>query len=426
MTLPKLDTGIADGDNTEMVEMARDDLPTVTLIVGPAQRMFSIREDLLCDKCPFFNNAFGGDFIESQTKTLNFPDDDPARFAELCKWLRTDALRTDYVDPTWLWLVKAWLFGEKYHIDQYQNEIVDALHAKFAAREEGLNISFETLDYVAENASQRSALRRMFADMLTNGISLQHLPQRVESIPHEFLQDMCIALKTTVARNAPTNTSLLTNPVSTYYSDSSSCKATAMPKVVNPPTEIYCEGEYCANKIPREPIRDNLHICTNHNLKLCEADRRLLNHHHGRKVVSLTSTPYRDAISGTSTVIDGYFNDSGFYCDGPKCDPESRKLTHRPWALMSGDRYHCLECDNLDFCTICMRGELECKKAGHPLLRIRPTHAKRVPLTEEVNIKQKQERIKRGVCWRCGIDGHWTDECEAKEAAKALDLEVEN
>ena len=93
---------------------------------------------------------------------------------------------------------------------------------------------------------------------------------------------------------------------------------------------------------------------------------------------------------------------------------------------MNGDRYHCLECNNVDSCSVCIRGPLPCKEARHALLRIRQTFTKHVPLTEQITIKQRQERVARGVCWRCASEEHETEKCTAKEPALAEDVEVED
>ena len=184
-----------------------------------------------------------------------------------------------------------WLFADKYHIDKFQNAVMDALHLKFAAHEEGVNISFETLDFIAENTAQNrsSPLRRIFADILTNGISLQQLPARLDQIPPEFLQDMVLALKRSASLNGPTNISLLTDPISSYYSSDSTIKCNAQPATPLPVSEqssdIYCDSLPCRHKDPREPIRGLMHVCTNHNLTLCN-DCRHTHHGHRKKMVS--------------------------------------------------------------------------------------------------------------------------------------------
>ena len=400
----------------------------VKLVVGQQQQVFELDEELICKYCPFFNNAFSGSFLEAQTKVSTFPDDDPERFEELTRWLAGEPVPSS--DQSWKSLSVMWLFANKYHIDQLQNAVIDSLYHKFAAQEEGINISFETLDFVAENTSEtpNSPLRRIFAEMLTNGTSLQQLPKRMDQIPVEFMQDMLLQRTRQVSMNGPTNISLLTSPITSFYSSSTNSKAIARPPTPPPistqSSDIYCDGWTCSQKNPQQPIRGLMHICTNHNLKLCH-DCRHSHHGHRKKMLTFTTAPYRDTITGDCLVVDGHINDSGFYCDGPKCDPENKKLTHEIWALMSGDRYHCLECDNLDFCTVCIRGPLACKEAGHKLLRIRPTFAKSVPLTEDINIRQRQERVARQACWRCGSAEHNTTECEER-AVMAEDVAMED
>lgn len=395
----------------------------VTLIVGSEREHFTVPESLLLDKVPFFLNAFQGRFVEFKTKTFTFPDDEPEDFQNLIKWLGEGSIQAVSFDPSWLWLSRVWTFANKYSVDALGNEVIDTLHAKFAAHRSGINISFDTLDYVVENTTARSPLRRLFVDMLTNGISLVQLLTRVESIPPELLQDMVVALKQTVYLNNPHATSLLTSPIDSYYTTSAHCKATAMPKASpnSQASPFHCEdGAHCDGA----PMTEAMYICTHHQIKFCEACGP---YHRGHrlKLISLTTPAYKSAVTGPDvTVIDGHINDSGFYCDGPSCDPGQHGSTHTKHALMSGDRYHCLECRNKDFCTLCVRGQLSCKVERHSMLRIRPTFAKRNVLGE-VGIAERQRREREGVCWRCGGQGHEAEACEEKVMAEIGDIEVE-
>jgi hypothetical protein len=300
----------------ELPNSTEEIMSTIQLVVGAEKQIFTFDEHLICSRCPFFYNAFSGNFLEAQTKLLNFPDDDPARFGELHAWLHNEGVPSS--SETWLGLSETWFFGEKYHIDELQNAVVDALYAKFAAHDTGINIAFDTLDYIAEHTYPRSPLRLLFSDMLANGTSLIQLPERLDNIPQEFVNNMCISYATRTSRNGPSNISLLSSPISTYYSSSAACKATAMPKPVNQgdaPTGIFCEGDYHERKDPLQPIRETLHICTTHNVTLCSEcryDRR----GHRKKMMTLISDPYRDAVTGRMTIIDAQVNDSGFYCDG--------------------------------------------------------------------------------------------------------------
>jgi hypothetical protein len=92
---------------------------------------------------------------------------------------------------------------------------------------------------------------------------------------------------------------------------------------------------------------------------------------------------------------------------------------------MSGDRYHCLNCNNVDFCSICVRGQLDCKDAGHKMLRIRPTYARTMVATESVPIPERQRRLQASLCMRCASKDHTTSDCEATDPVLLPDVEVE-
>ena len=119
--------------------------PMVRLIIGEEKKQFDLDQNLLCEYCPFFANTFLGNFIEAQTKTLTLPDDEPERFEELAQWLNSDTVSISCTDRSWRNLSVMWLFGNKYHIDAFQNAVINAIYQKFAAHEEGINISYETL-----------------------------------------------------------------------------------------------------------------------------------------------------------------------------------------------------------------------------------------------------------------------------------------
>ncbi|KAK3057533.1 hypothetical protein LTR09_001717 [Extremus antarcticus] len=391
-----------------------EELPSTTyikLFVGPNRQLFEFREDLICTRCPFFFSAFCGDFVEAKTKTLDMTDDDPERFEELQTWFDSESIPNG--DQSWLALSRTWLFADKYHIDELQNAIVDVLYQKYTAHESGINIAFETLDYVAEHTFPRSPLRLLFADMLANGTSLQQVPKRAENVPQEFLQEIWLSLRRQIDRNGPANISLLSNPVQNYYVSSAAYKATAMPKSTNQsdiPTQLHCQSDRCMELETPTEIRDTIH-----------ADRR----HRNKKMMTLTSPPYRDAATGAMTIIDAQVNDSGFWCDGPRCDPRLQDLGLPDWALMSGDRYHCLDCSNTDFCSVCVRGELECKTEKHSMLRIRSTFSRKTATSDAISIPERQRRLEDKLCMRCASPEHLAPDCQAKDAVLDADVEAE-
>jgi len=356
----------------------------VKLIVGEAMKEIIVKEDILCAKCPFFHSAFAGNFIEAKTKTITFPDDEPEDFDDLILWVKSGKILPGHFDPTWLQLSKLWLFADKYYVDDLQNGIVDAINAKFSRRISGVNISFETLDYVAEHTSDRSPLRRLFADILTNGIPLQHLPSQVTNIPAEFLQEMVVQMKTAALRHDPTLGMLLSQPVQTYYVSSAHSKATAMPAAKDKPeiiTRFQCEGSEC--ELDGEPIRNALYFCAHHGNHYCEKCGLYERTGHNLKLISFSTDHYVDKLIGENVeLIDGHVVEDGFYCDGPACDIGQDQATHVKQYLMAGDRYNCLTCSNRDYCTVCIRRPLECKDEGHSMMRIRASFAGKGPLSE--------------------------------------------
>lgn len=60
--------------------------PIVTLVVGQEQRIFAAHEDVLC-LSPFFTSALRGQFMESQTKRISLPDEEPEIFSSVLEYL---------------------------------------------------------------------------------------------------------------------------------------------------------------------------------------------------------------------------------------------------------------------------------------------------------------------------------------------------
>ena len=59
----------------------------MTAIVGAEKRKFLLHKNLLADRCDFFSAAFGGQFAESEQKSIQLPDIDPAEFELFVDWL---------------------------------------------------------------------------------------------------------------------------------------------------------------------------------------------------------------------------------------------------------------------------------------------------------------------------------------------------
>ncbi|KAI9851463.1 MAG: hypothetical protein M1824_002694 [Vezdaea acicularis] len=58
----------------------------VTLVIGREQRLFAAHEDVLC-LSPFFSAACRGQFLESQTRRIDLPDEEPEIFSSILEFL---------------------------------------------------------------------------------------------------------------------------------------------------------------------------------------------------------------------------------------------------------------------------------------------------------------------------------------------------
>ena len=58
----------------------------ITICVGPEQRLFAAHEDVLC-LSPFFTSCCRSQFLESHTKRINLPDEQPEIFSSILEYL---------------------------------------------------------------------------------------------------------------------------------------------------------------------------------------------------------------------------------------------------------------------------------------------------------------------------------------------------
>ena len=58
----------------------------ITICVGPEQRLFAGHEEILCQS-PFFEAACHGQFIESNAKRINLPEEQPEILSSVLEYL---------------------------------------------------------------------------------------------------------------------------------------------------------------------------------------------------------------------------------------------------------------------------------------------------------------------------------------------------
>ncbi|KAF2810588.1 uncharacterized protein BDZ99DRAFT_356420, partial [Mytilinidion resinicola] len=154
----------------------------VTIIVGTGntQATFQTSKSYICTASKFFANAFQGSFREADDRILRLPHDEPSSFRlwhdfydkkhrqkawESClqhpgPW----ESRPNAVTRATLWeLVKAWLFGEKYNLPDFQNCLMDILRcvtrSGYPSDAPGYCIPLSVMKHVYENTLVESPLR---------------------------------------------------------------------------------------------------------------------------------------------------------------------------------------------------------------------------------------------------------------------------
>lgn len=60
--------------------------PIVTLVVGSEQRLFAAHEDVLSNS-PFFNHALRNGYMDSASKRISLPDEEPEIFSSVLEFL---------------------------------------------------------------------------------------------------------------------------------------------------------------------------------------------------------------------------------------------------------------------------------------------------------------------------------------------------
>jgi hypothetical protein len=71
------------GANMEMVD----------LYIGPDKVHFSVHKELLCNKIPYFDKMFKGQFEEGAINSATFPEDAPDSFDLLVEWVYSGSIR---------------------------------------------------------------------------------------------------------------------------------------------------------------------------------------------------------------------------------------------------------------------------------------------------------------------------------------------
>jgi hypothetical protein len=139
--------------------------------VGPELEKWTLNEELLCDRIPYFKAAFKNGFKESKDKKLELPEDNPDVFGHLIDWLYMEnfdctvcedydkpASREEKENPNHLLLwAQLWALADKLGCEK----LMDWARTKFICCMAGVEfgVSPEVISFVFEETRENCFLR---------------------------------------------------------------------------------------------------------------------------------------------------------------------------------------------------------------------------------------------------------------------------
>ncbi|CAF9937485.1 MAG: hypothetical protein HETSPECPRED_000551 [Heterodermia speciosa] len=152
-------------------------VPMVTLLVGDKETPFNIHMDLLCKASPFFKSAFmgAGNFMETCSKSMKLPEDDPATMDRLIHWVYFGCYPVDSksttkssdqqkgsLDASLMPFATLYVAADKYGIIELKNHVIHqlfdiAIQGKFSMA----TLNVKLIGYIYENTTPGSTLRSL-------------------------------------------------------------------------------------------------------------------------------------------------------------------------------------------------------------------------------------------------------------------------
>ncbi|KAF2443933.1 hypothetical protein P171DRAFT_444196 [Karstenula rhodostoma CBS 690.94] len=174
----------------------------VTILVGPPEQnqTFFIHKDLIVRRAPFFRNALGSDWAESDQNTVKLPEDDPSTFFLYIQLLYTGTLSLKGADPEFTKLINLYILAEKLQDVETRNIVMDTLLATvFPPEGEGRTgylPNLENVQLIFDGTPEGSPLREYVVDVYAHGVSHQRMQARSKHIenPPEFLLMLAVKL----------------------------------------------------------------------------------------------------------------------------------------------------------------------------------------------------------------------------------------
>jgi len=134
-------------DISKPIQLTADVLgpETVTIKVGPEEKIFTVHKKLLCDRSDFFLKAFSNGFAEAETGIISFPEDTEEAFAKFVTWLYTGNFilpnsptikrSEEEAEFTGQHLIPTFILADKLCVNELMNKVMDSFADFYKVRQ---------------------------------------------------------------------------------------------------------------------------------------------------------------------------------------------------------------------------------------------------------------------------------------------------
>lgn len=188
------------GEANSIASNIRDFDNTITVLVGPEEKRFSVHEDAICDKSKFFKAACRKCWIEGRERLVRLPEHKADVFQDYCKWVYSGVISTTLITP--LDSVREKTAEETRFIDLYLlGDSLDDVQLRNLATqgfcrslEAGNSLPSPTgYATIWSSTPSGSLFRKQLVDMVLLVCGREDIAATIAQYPPEFVQELAIA-----------------------------------------------------------------------------------------------------------------------------------------------------------------------------------------------------------------------------------------
>lgn len=161
------------------------------VLVGPAERPFTLHQGLVCAKSKFFKAACSRRWLEGQQKIVRLPEANPEAFQEYCKWTYSDYIVSINSTGAATLLNKLFILGDALDDLKLRNRVTYELLTGLVAL--GMYPKASLLQPIWESTLAGSLFRKMMVDLFVAARAITSFAEQVSDLAPEFVQDVAVA-----------------------------------------------------------------------------------------------------------------------------------------------------------------------------------------------------------------------------------------